>query len=81
MKPDERTAVETPAVAELDPFAGEDEPWAEEDLALAWIADAQAGRTEHVSFFRAVVIVCIAGALVWAVIGATALAIYRLLGG
>jgi len=41
----------------------------------------QTGRTDHVAFFRALVVVCIAGALVWAVIGATALAIYRLLGG
>ena len=81
MKADKPIAVETPAAAELDPFAGDDEPWAEEDLAGAWIADAQTGRMDHVAFFRALVVVCIAGALVWAVIGATALAIYRLLGG
>ena len=81
MNPDERIAVETPAAAELDPFAGDDEPWAEEDLARAWIADAQTGRTDHVAFFRALVVVCIVAALVWAVIGATAVAIYRLLGG
>jgi hypothetical protein len=81
MKPDERIAVETPAAAELDPFFGDDEQWAEEDVALAWIADAQAGRTDQISFLRAVVVVCIAGALFWAVIGATAVAIYRVLSG
>ena len=44
MKGDKPIAVETPAAAELDPFAGDDEPWAEEDLARAWIADVQTGR-------------------------------------
>ena len=81
MKRDEPIAVETPAAAELDPFAGDDEAWAEEDLARAWIAEAQTGRSDHVAFFRSVVFACLAGALVWAVIGATAFAIYRLLGG
>ena len=81
MKPHEPIAVETPTAADLDPFAGDDEPWAEEYLARAWIADAQAGRGDHVGFFRAVVFVSVAGAVLWAVVGATAIAIYRLLAG
>src|SRR5207244_2744931 len=40
-----------------DPFAGDDDPWAPEDLEGAWVEDARAGAAASIGFLRALFLV------------------------
>jgi hypothetical protein len=60
-----------------DPFAGDDEPWADEDVVVAWVADAEGGAA-HLRFFRALALAVPVGMLAWAIVGAIAFGLYRL---
>jgi len=81
MSRDELRTLPPPPLAEADPFAGDDEPWADEDLAHAWADDARQGRLQHVRFVRAVLLAVAGGAVVWAALGAIVFEIYRLFTG
>jgi hypothetical protein len=78
---DERTATRAPSAADLDPFAGDDEPWAAEDLEPEAVGTLLRGRPTNVSFLRAATVVVLGAVLAWAAIGAIALQVYRLVTG
>jgi len=70
---------ERPTRESVDPFAGDDDPWAPEDLEAAWVEDAQTGAAASLGFFRALFLVVVAGAVVWVAAGGVAFALYQLL--
>jgi hypothetical protein len=70
-------------IVDVDPFAGDDEPWAHEDVAPVWLGDAHPGsalRAEH-SFLRVLVLVGVFCGVMWAAILAVLLEVYRALAG
>jgi hypothetical protein len=65
--------------AYFDPFAGDDEAWAREDIVETWIGDAVRGAADHVGFFRALFLVIALSVLGWAALGALAFELCQLL--
>jgi len=80
MSPRKPIALDAPAI-DADPFAGDDELWAEEDVARPWMDDTQTARNDHVTFFRVLVLVGVASGVLWAAVLAVGVEVYRLLAG
>jgi hypothetical protein len=76
MSPREHVTLETETAVDLDPLAGDDEAWAEEDV-LAWNEYVERSGAEHGAFFRAVVLAMTASVLLWGAFAAIAFVIYR----
>jgi len=65
---------------DVDPLAGEDDLWADEDLLLeARVTEAY--DQDVVEFFRTLAVVLAVGLFAWVAVGAVALELYGLLAG
>jgi hypothetical protein len=63
--------------AYLDPFAGDDEAWAPDDIVEAWMRDAARGVAGHIGFYRALFRVITVSVLAWAALAALVFELYR----
>jgi hypothetical protein len=65
---------------DVDPFAGEDDLWADEDVLLEARVANQYDQ-DVVEFFRTLAVVLAVGLIAWIAVGAVALELYGLLAG